>query len=286
VSDAAAHSVKSAGRVLDIFELLAAEPEGLSVTEISARLSIPRSSAHVLVQTLAERRYVRGEGHGMKRFTLGVPLVQLGLNVTDRLELRTVARHVLKRLVETWHESALLAAADGDDIVYVDKVVSDRFGFRTDPRLNARRPLHSHSLGKALLAATGDDLLASLLAGKRLERVTDFTIVDPDELREELWQTRERGYAIDVQEAVLGVCCVGAPVRDHSGRPVGAVSMSTIREYYRPDETGPAILEAAVEISRAMGWTGDAAEMYPAAPPQAEPLPAAGRDGALASVPT
>jgi DNA-binding IclR family transcriptional regulator len=285
MSTAAAHSVKSAGRVLDLLELLAAEPEGLSVTEISGRLSIPRSSAHMLVQTLSERRYVRCDSAGTKRFTLGVPLVQLGLSIADRLELRTVARDVLERLVETWHETALLAAADGDDIVYIDKVVSDRFGFRTDPRVNARRPLHSHSLGKALLAAAGEDLLASLLAAKRLERVTEFTIVDPVALREELRQTRERGYAIDEQEAVLGVCCVGAPVRDHAGRPVGAVSMSTIREYYRPHETGPAVLEAAVEISRAMGWVGDAAEMYPAARP-AEPLPQTGADRTLASVQT
>src|ERR671937_11548 len=133
MSTAAAHSVKSAGRVLDLLELLAAEPEGLSVTEISGRLSIPRSSAHMLVQTLSERRYVRCDSAGTKRFTLGVPLVQLGLSIADRLELRTVARDVLERLVETWHETALLAAADGDDIVYIDKVVSDRFGFRTDP---------------------------------------------------------------------------------------------------------------------------------------------------------
>jgi IclR family transcriptional regulator, KDG regulon repressor len=258
VTEALSQSVKSAGRVLDIFELLAAEPDGLSVTEVGTKLRIARSSAHALVTTLAARGYLRRERPDSKRFTLGVPLVQLGLSVTDRLELRTV--------VATWHETALLAVAADAEIVYIDKVVSDRFGFRTDPRVNARRPIHSHSLGKALLAATGDELVEVLIEARRLEPVTEFTIVDPGDLLEDLRRTRERGFAMDQQEAVLGVCCVGAPVRDHTGQPVAAISLSTIREYYRPDETGPAVRDAAFQISRAMGWNGELAALYTAGP--------------------
>jgi IclR family acetate operon transcriptional repressor len=257
--------------VLDIFELLAAEPEGLSASQISTKLGIARSSAHALVQTLAARGYVREDAPDAKRFTLGAPLVQLGLNVTDRLELRTVARPVLERLVAAWHETALLAIADGGagNILYVDKVVSDRFGFRTDPRFNAHRPPHSHSLGKALLAASGDGGVPALVAAKGLESVTPFTIVDADALSEDLQRTRDRGYATDEQEAVLGVCCVGAPVRDHTSRVVAAISLSTIREYYRPDLTGPAVRDAAIEISRAMGWHGDAETLFSVGPTSA-----------------
>jgi hypothetical protein len=69
---------------------------------------------------------------------------------------------------------------------------------------------------------------------------------------------------MDQQEAVLGVCCVGAPVRDHTGRLVAAISLSTIREYFRPEVTGPAVREGAFEISRAMGWSGDLESMYAA----------------------
>src|SRR5262245_32266664 len=130
LTESSPNSVKSAGRVLDIFELLAVEPEGLSAAEIAGKLGIARSSAHALVVTLATRGYLRRESLDSKRFTLGVPLVQLGLSVTDRLELRTVARAVLERLVAAWHETAVLAVSDGGEIVYIDKVVSDEFGFR------------------------------------------------------------------------------------------------------------------------------------------------------------
>ena len=280
---ASTHAVKSAGRVLDIFELLGAEPEGLSAAQISTKLGIARSSTHALVQTLVARGYVRPEGPDAKRFTLGAPLVQLGLSVTDRLELRTVARPVLERLVAAWHETALLAIADGEagDILYVDKIVSDRFGFRTDPRFDARRPPHTHSLGKALLAAAGDGLVEALIGARGLEAVTPFTIVDPGALGRDLRRTRERGYATDEQEAVLGVCCVGAPIRDHTSRLVAAISLSTIREYYRPDLTGPAVRDAAIEISRAMGWDGNGERLYAPEPAAQDSL----RDADVARTP-
>src|SRR5262249_6569351 len=186
--------------------------------------------------------------------------------VTDRLELRTVARGVLERLVAAWDETALLAVATDAEIVYIDKVVSDPFGFRTDPRGSARRPIPSHSPGEALLAAASDEVVEALIETRGLDAVTEFTIVDPDELVEDLRRTRERGFAMDRQEAVLGVCCVGAPIRDHTGQLAAAISLSTIREYYRPEVTGPAVRDGAFQISRAMGWNGELDDLYSAVP--------------------
>src|SRR5262249_60293173 len=87
--------------------------------------------------------------------SLGASVVQLGLSVTDRLELRTVARGPLERLVAATHDTVLLAVPDHGDLVYVDKIFSDQRGFRTAPRAGVRSPLHASSLGKGLLAAAG-----------------------------------------------------------------------------------------------------------------------------------
>jgi len=148
--------VKSADRVLDIFELLASEPDGLTVSEISSRLGIARSSTHGLVQTVARRGYLRRDHRDGRRVALGASVVQLGLSVTDRLELRTIARGPLERLVAATHDTVLLAIPDHGNLIYLDKIFSDQRGFRTDPRASARSPLHASSLGKALLAAAGD----------------------------------------------------------------------------------------------------------------------------------
>jgi len=253
--------VKSATRTLDIFELLAAEPAGLTIAEISSRLGVARSSTHALVHTLHARGYLSLDER--RSYRLGVRLIQLGLNVVDRLELRSAAREPLKKLVAATHDTALLVVPDGGELLYVDKILSDARDVRTDPRLSSLgRPLHCSSLGKALLAALDDEAVADVLAERSLAGATEFSLTTLPELLRDLAATRERGYSIDRQEAVLGVFCVGAPVRDHTGRSVAAISLSTIKDFFDPATAGPLVAAAAVEISRAMGWEGEAAELY------------------------
>lgn len=271
-----AHPVKSADRVLDILELLAAEPQGLTLTEISRKLAIARSSAHGLVHTLLQRGYLQQEKTGSRAFRLGVRLIQLGLNVGDRLELRSTARPVLERLVSATHDTALIVVPDAGELLYLDKVVSDARDVRTDPRSSAPRPLHCTSIGKALLAALDDESVIEILERTGMPRTTEFSITDRQALLEDLRATRQRGYAIDRQEAVLGVCCVGAPVRDFSGRPIASISLSTVREFFEPELIGPWVAEAAIEISSAMGWNGDVPALYEPVPGSAEVLLGAG----------
>ena len=252
--------VKSADRTLDIFELFAAEPQGLTIAEISGRLGVARSSTHGLVHTLAARGYLVQDGGG--RFQLGARLIQLGLNVVDRLELRSAARGTLERLVAVTHDTALLVVPDHGDLLFVDKVLSDARDVRTDPRVSSRKPLHCTSLGKALLATLDDTSVMKAVQAVGLARATEYSITGEEELLADLADTRARGYSIDQQEALPGVFCVGAPVRDHTGNPVAAISLSTIKEFFDPERTGPLVNAAAVEISHAMGWRGDAFSLY------------------------
>jgi len=256
--------VKSADRTLDIFELLAAEPTGLTVSEISQRLGLARSSTHGLVRTLHARGYLMQNGG--RRFHLGARLIQLGLNVVDRLELRAAARGPLEHLVAATHDTALLVVPDRGDLLYVDKVLSDARDVRTDPRVSSRRPLQCSSLGKALLAALDDRAVDEIIESVGLERATEYSITGRDALMQDLAQTRARGYSVDEQEALLGVWCVGAPVRDHTGRSIAAISLSTIKEFFDAERTGPQVTAAAVEISRAMGWKGDSSSLYDPVP--------------------
>ena len=219
--------VKSAWRVAQILDLLSEEPQGLTISEISRRLGIARSSAHGLVHTLLKSGYLNGDGGDGRRYRLGVRLIQLGLNVADSLDLRSVTDLTLELLVE--HDAtAFLALPHGGDLVYVDKVVSDVREIRTDLRLGARRPLHCTSLGKALLAALDDASVREATDKLGMRRATDSSINDAKALITDLQAIRRRGYSIDRQEAVVGICCVGARVRDHLGKPIAAISVSTI----------------------------------------------------------
>ncbi len=252
--------VKSADRTLDIFELFAAEAQGLTVSEISERLGLARSSTHGLVRTLYSRGYLVQDSS--RRFQLGARLIQLGLNVVDRLELRSAARGPLETLVAATHDTALLVVPSGGDLLYVDKVLSDARDVRTDPRVSSKVPLHCSSLGKALLATLDDPSVMKIVDVRGLECATAHSLTSSDVLLEDLARTRARGYSLDRQEAVPGVFCVGAPLRDHTGQPIGSISLSTIKDFFDPDRTGPMVAGAAVEISQAMGWKGDVTNLY------------------------
>jgi IclR family transcriptional regulator, KDG regulon repressor len=252
--------VKSANRALDIFELLAAEAQGLTVAEISDKLGLARSSTHGLVRTLHSRGYLMESG--VRRYHLGARLIQLGLNVADRLELRTAARPPLERIVAATHDTALLVVPEAGDLLFVDKVLSNARNVRTDPRFVSRHPLHCSSLGKALLAALDDESVLAIIDEVGLDQMTEHSLASREDLLADLARTRSRGYSVDRQEALIGVWCVGAPVRDHTGKSIAAVSLSTIREFFDPDTAGPRVAAAAVEISRQMGWKGDATTLY------------------------
>ena len=252
--------VKSADRTLDIFELFAAEPRRLTISEISDRLGVARSSTHGLVHTLAARGYLVQDGGG--RFQLSARLIQLGLNVADRLELRSAARGPMEELAMATHDTALLVVPDSGDLLFVDKVLSEARDLRTDPRVSSRSPLHCSSLGKALLATLDDRAVMKIAETVGLEPATEHSITDPVQLLADLARTRARGYSVDQQEALLGVFCVGSPIRDHSGQPIAAISLSTIKDFFDPERTGPQVRAAAVDISHAMGWKGDARNLY------------------------
>lgn len=258
--------VKSAARVVEILDLLSEEPQGLTTSEISRRLGIARSSTHGLVHTLSHHGYLNTDGGERTRFRLGVRLIQLGLNVADSLDLRSVARPHLERLVARTHETAFLAVPHGGELVYVDKVVSGVRQVRTDLRLGARGPLHCSSLGKALLAALDDGSVQVAMKQLGMRPATSFSIVDLKVLLADLDATRRRGYSIDRQEAVVAVCCVGAPIRDHLGKPVAAISVSTIDQLFRPEELGPETLNAALAVSKSLGWRGESSAFYAPVP--------------------
>jgi IclR family acetate operon transcriptional repressor len=172
----------------------------------------------------------------------------------------------LERLVSDTHDTALLVVPERGELLYVDKVVSGVSDVRTDPRMSTRRPLHSTSVGKALLAALGDEAANVVLDHVGMPAVTDFTITGRAELLADLEDTRCRGYAIDRQEAFVGVCCVGAPLRDYTRRPVASLSLSAVVGLFDPERTGPRVMEAAIDISRSLGWVGDRDTLY-------EPVP-------------
>lgn len=244
-------SVDRAVRLLQ--DLAAADSSGRSLAELATELDVARSTAHALLRTLEAHGFVT-EIPG-PRFLLGTSLIRLGDIASTQLPLADLARPVLTALSEETGLTARFAVADGEHPVFVARVDGPG-AVRFQTPLGSREAVHTTAAGKIILAELGDDRVDALAEGGDLPRRTRHSITDPDVLRAELAAVRDRGYALDDEEDLDGIFCVGAGVRDGSGRLVGAVSVSGIkleRPSRTPDELGVIVRRHADALTARLG---------------------------------
>lgn len=212
-------SVRNALRLLKRFS---ADEPVLGVSDLARQLNVAKSTTHRLLSTLASEGFVRRTDDG--RYALGVTLWELGSQMVAGLELRDVAHPVLARLRDETGETVHLAILDRHEVVYVDRFESQAT-LRLFRRIGFRMPAHATSTGKAILAFSSSAALDEVLEAG-LPKLGPGTITQKRQLREALDRIRAQGYVLSVDESERGVKSVGAPVFDHSGMCVGAVSVA------------------------------------------------------------
>jgi len=245
---------RSANRVLDILERVGRATHALSLHEISKELQAPKSSLLPLLRTLESRQYIEQVSDGAYRS--GSRMTELGLSVRAGLDVVSTARPLIEQLSRNTGETVLLAtlASDRLAVLYVDKVESVH-PIRYTFGLGERRPLHSTSSGKVLLAHMSPEEREQVLRSIRLERVTNSTVQTKGALREEIERAREQGYHLNIDQAILGRCAIAAPVLDHTGRAVAACVLGAPKERAQPQlpRLTRAVIDTAAAISARLG---------------------------------
>jgi IclR family transcriptional regulator, KDG regulon repressor len=211
-------------RALDILELFLDQPQ-LSAREITERLDLPRTTVHELLVTLVARSYLVSVPGQPVQFRLGMPAFQLGAAFAGRLDLVREAQDVAKGVAAACDEAVHVAVLDGAHVIYLVKVDSTH-PVRMVSAVGRRLPAHCTAVGKVLLASLDPTALDALLPAGDLPAMTPESITGPDRLRAELDRVRAEGVAVDDGESDSAVRCVGAPVRDHAGTTVAAMSIS------------------------------------------------------------
>lgn len=217
-------AVKSADRVLQVFDLLATEPRGLSFTEIRERLQLPKSSAYTLLTTLVAHQYLTLD-EGTRRYAVGLRLWQAGQAYLPATGLEQAALPYLQEASDAVNETAQLAILDGIENVYIAKVDAKQ-QLTLASRVGGRLPAYATGVGKALLCGLTDEEVRARFQGVRFTRFTEHTVTSLRALLAELRAARERGYATDNGEYTPGVHCVAMPIRDRSGQICAAMSIS------------------------------------------------------------
>ena len=203
--------VQVIARAAEILRRLAAEPEGLNLVDLAARVDLPRSTAHRIIWALSQEGFVRAAPSGKLR--IGPALV--GIAVSSRRDLRHEAGPYLERLSHELQETVDLAVLDAGEVLFIDQYPSSRT-LRIVAEIGARFPLYCSANGKAILAALPEDEVDVLLP-RRLEPVTSHTITDRSALLRELERVRETGIAYDREEHTAGVIAVGMAIHDSVG---------------------------------------------------------------------
>lgn len=228
--------------------------EGLNLTELSRIVGVHRTTLLRILTTLHARGYVSRD-RVTDRYRLGTRVLSLATTLLRRLDIRQVARPILEKLCDETQELVLLTVLDNGGVVTIECLEGNQtIALRTE--LGARRPAYCTASGKAILAnLTAVEVDHILAAG--MPPVTPRTITSADAMRLHLAEVRERGFAWDDEERIEGVRCVAAPVFDHEGHVLGAVSIaapSLRTSWERLRQLGESASAAAAEISGAVGY--------------------------------
>jgi IclR family acetate operon transcriptional repressor len=241
-------------KALHVLDCLGQEPRALTLSEISRRVQLPKTTTYRYLCSLRAGGLVAHDPD-TDLYRLGLHLWELGQRVGNQLQIRQVALPFMAQLRKRFNETVNLGVLDGTDIVYVEMVPST-FALRIHAALGGRDPAHATSLGKAILAYLPSDQLRAHLPA-RLIRRTSKTIVSLSALKAELIATRARGFARDLGENETGSRCVGAPIFQQPGTPIAALSVSAPAarlDDSREAAVVQAVMQAALAVSEHLGY--------------------------------
>jgi len=241
-------------RALDLLTSLAAGPATLD--ELSSTAEVHKTTVMRLLHSLEDRKFVVRDGQ--QRYRLGPRLFELSSLALEQRDIRSSAHAHLLRLNEVTGHTVHLAALEGRDIVYIDKLES-RHPVRMYSRIGLTAALHAAAVSKVIFADLPPEQRQALAEGLDYRKYTENTILDPDTFLRELEQVAEQGWALDAEEFEEFVHCVAAPIRDASGTVVAAVSCSVPTVML--DRDGllgllPALQECTRTVSAELGYTG------------------------------
>lgn len=223
-------AAKTADRTLDVFELFANEQRPLNLSEVSALLRIPLSSAHALLKTLQARGYLYDVGRRQGYFPT-TRLQDVALAIARSVPVLAAIRPALSALRDETGETVVLSKRQGDDVTYLDVFESAR-NVRWSTVSGEIKPLHATASGKAILSALPRSELDELLGKLPFDRRTNATITSARELRDQIERARGRGWFQSVGETVAELMAVSAPVR--IGGEVYAVTLGGPTNRFRP----------------------------------------------------
>lgn len=242
-------------RTIDILELLAKNKEGYSLTDISKMLNVPKSSVFDIIKTLVYRHMVV-ENHQSStiKYKIGLQSFLIGSSFLSHIDIVDVAREELILLANKMNATTFMAVLDDYKIAYIYKYESQN-SIITTANIGTRGSLHSTGLGKVLMAFSSQDTFDNCLKQMSFEPYTPYTITSIEDYLKEINKVKRQGYALDNRENSNYQFCAAAPIRNHQGDVIAAISCSGLYdEFMNLDDLGIIVKDVADKISAKLGY--------------------------------
>ena len=246
--------VQSVDRALSIIETLAEDDEGYRLSDLAIRTGLSTSTVHRLLATLENRRFVQFD-RSQSKWHVGARCFTVGATFARRRNFAAQAIAYLRKLRDLTRETANLAVVDDEFIVVLTRMESREI-MRSLTRLGGRVAMVASGVGKAVLATYSNEDVSAIIHHHGMPRLTEKSIVRPGELFKELEKIRRQGYAVDDEEACMGLRCVAAVVYNDCAEPLAAISVSGMTGRLtdeRLPQLGHTVREVAAELTAALG---------------------------------
>ncbi|WP_043159069.1 IclR family transcriptional regulator [Bradyrhizobium sp. Ai1a-2] len=253
-ADSREGGVQSVDRALSIIETLAEDDEGYRLSDLAIRTGLSTSTVHRLLATLESRRFVQFDRTESK-WHVGARSFTVGATFARRRNFTAQAIPYLRKLRDLTRETANLAVVDDEFIVVLTRMESREI-MRSLTKVGGRVAMVASGVGKAVLATYSDDDVSAIIRHHGMPRLTEKTITRPGDLFRELERVRRQGYAVDDEEACMGLRCIAAVVHNDCSEPLAAISVSGMTSRLTDDRLvtlGQTVREVAAELTAALG---------------------------------
>jgi DNA-binding IclR family transcriptional regulator len=248
------YRVTSLDKALLILELVIDQGRDLSITEICQKLGMMKGTVHRVLSTLVARKFIQ-QNRKTKMYGLGVRTLEIGIDSKRERFLRMAMAPFLMELYETCGETVNAAVWEYNGIRYIYRLESEAL-LRISTTAGARFAGYCAATGKILLSYfSNEDIRQIYSLAESFKKYTQNTITSVDELIQEIEKVRVSKVAVDDEEALMGVYCVGAPVLNSKGECVAAVSISAPKnraDVYTSDLLARLVSETARKISSSL----------------------------------
>ncbi|MEG0453625.1 MAG: IclR family transcriptional regulator [Coprobacillus sp.] len=243
-------------RAIDILELLSKSKEGYTLSQLSSVLDSPKSSIFDIMKTLVYKGMVVEDNQfGITKYRIGLQSFLIGSSYLNEIDIVNIAKNDLIELANKMQATTFMAILDDYMVTYLYKYESAKT-IITTANIGSRRSIHSAALGKVMIAYSSDEELKKAIQKTDFVAYTEYTTTSVEKYLDELKEVRKKGYAKSDREDTLQQVAAAAPVFDHDGKVIAAISCVGFYEsQINLDDLGVVVKEVADRISTNLGYT-------------------------------